>query len=209
METIKREILFFGKRVVLACDGQCEKAWGHQNRAKVTLSDNPDDFAYLADYELGKAPADPGTYEGDHGKPPPDQKLESKWCARECERSVMERPGDPIELPDLNQRFYNIAPHKRPLDPWDNHDGGPFAGFFIQMGESSLYYCSGKDPKDAIEGFLFNGRPSQLEHGTQIFIWRAGDPRPDIPEKQSIRSLPIGEPRVFRLSISIREVPND
>lgn len=112
---LTKEIRFFGQRAILACDGKCEKAWGLNNRPREQLNvEDEDDFAWLADGELGIAPADPGTYEGGHGKPTPDMKLESKWCARECERGQLFRPHEPIELRDFSQRFYNIRPHQRP-----------------------------------------------------------------------------------------------
>lgn len=69
---IKTQITFFGKQVLLSCDGKCEEAYG-------------------INWEYPKfppAPADPGTYEG--GQPKPTNKAHNKWCARECERSNME-----------------------------------------------------------------------------------------------------------------------
>ena len=111
---IHKEILYFGKYVLLSCDGRCEKAWGISHRPSVALnSNNEDDYAWLADGELEEAPDDPGTYEGGQGKPTPDEKLESKWCARECERSTLTNSGEHIEPVDLSQRFYNIRPHTR------------------------------------------------------------------------------------------------
>ena len=109
---LAEEILFFGQRVVLACDGNCNKAWGMNTRPRVDLDEgNPDDFYWLADGELGDAPQDPGTYEGGRGKPERDQRLESKWCARECERSRIFAPHEPIDLPDFSARLYNIKSH--------------------------------------------------------------------------------------------------
>ncbi len=114
MSPISKQIRFFGQSATLACDGKCEKAWGINTRPRVDLDpNNPDDYYSLSDDELGEAPADPGTYEGGHGKPDADNKLESKWCARECERSTLKRPGEPIVLRDFTQRFYNIRPHAR------------------------------------------------------------------------------------------------
>ena len=50
---IQKDILYFGQRVTLACDGKCGKAWGINNRPRVTLGDgnDPDDYAFLADNE--------------------------------------------------------------------------------------------------------------------------------------------------------------
>lgn len=116
---IVKSLIFFGQPATHACDGKCSKAWGRNGgRPRVQIGDHVDDYAYLADDELGEAPVDPGTYEGDHAKPAhakgPDDI--NKWCVRECERSWMNPPGRPDavpELPDFSGRFYNIAPHRR------------------------------------------------------------------------------------------------
>ncbi len=102
-----KAIQFFGQQVVLACDGRCEKAWGINSRPKVILSEDPDDYAFLADDELGTAPVDPGTYEGCHPKPRDHADLhrQNKWCARECERSAM-GVGN-LHLPSFDGRVYN------------------------------------------------------------------------------------------------------
>lgn len=110
--------MYFGSRIVIVCDMQCHKAWGSQNRPCVYLQDEDeqsDDYYYLADHELGDAPANPGTSEGDEYKPLTPDGPHNKWCARECERSVMvfvERENS-FELIDFDRRFYNIAPHYR------------------------------------------------------------------------------------------------
>ena len=52
-----KTIQWFGRAMVLACDGNCAKAWGISQRPKLELSADPDDVAYLADHELGDAPA--------------------------------------------------------------------------------------------------------------------------------------------------------
>jgi hypothetical protein len=111
---ISKNILYCGQATVLACDGKCEKAWGLDTRPHVDLDpENPDDFYFLSDAELGQAPDDPGTEEGGHRKPQsPEQKLESKWCARQCERSTLARPGKSIVLPDLSKHLYNIKSHE-------------------------------------------------------------------------------------------------
>ena len=62
-------------------------------------------------------PVDPGTYEGEHGKPRTKEARLNKWCARECERSVIVDPGIPIELHDFSQRQYNKQPHTRNAHP--------------------------------------------------------------------------------------------
>jgi hypothetical protein len=106
-------ILYFGDAAKVRCDGNCEKAWGLHSRPKTQLSENEDDYAFLADDELGMAPADPGTYEGGYGKPASATHFPNKWCVRECERLAMSRPGkieSGLILPNLSQRLYNI-PH--------------------------------------------------------------------------------------------------
>lgn len=101
-------ITFFGHHRILACDGKCEKAWGMNTRARVELDpDDPDDFEWLADGELGEAPADPGTYESGHAKPLPDEPKLNKWCARECERSDMFAFDEPVKLRDFSVRIPN------------------------------------------------------------------------------------------------------
>lgn len=100
-------IRYFGKPAVVACDGRCSKAWGRNGRARVVLSDDGDDFAFLSDRELGVAPADPGTYEGGDGKPETSAAFPNRWCVRECERSVLAAEGARVVLPDFRRRVYN------------------------------------------------------------------------------------------------------
>lgn len=113
---LARQITFFGQTAVVVCDANCGKAWGIHARPRVELSDDPDDFAYLADGELGEAPADPGDYEGGDAKPTyPGARL-NRWCVRACERIEMSAPGKPldtIQSRDLSRRFYNI-PSRHP-----------------------------------------------------------------------------------------------
>lgn len=126
-DMIAKAILFAGSPCVLACDAHCSKAWGSNTRprryrtasgeyAEVKNMDaviDEDDYAYLADSELGIAPADSPFTENDEHKPQrPSQRL-NRWCARECERSVIVDIGETVELPDFSQRFYNFAPHTR------------------------------------------------------------------------------------------------
>lgn len=121
---IVKRLSFFGQSTTHACDGRCDKAWGINSRPSVPsraerlAQENPDDYAFLADDELGTAPIDPGTYEGGNAKPRgargPDDI--NKWCVRECERAWMSPRGQPDaapELPDFSTRLHNIAPRKR------------------------------------------------------------------------------------------------
>ena len=101
-----KTIQWMGRTIVLACDGNCGKAWGITQRPKQPLGDDPDDVAYLADGELGDAPADPETYEGGCAKPASPGGM-NRWCARECERSDMAATVDKLVLPDYNVRLFN------------------------------------------------------------------------------------------------------
>lgn len=117
MTTYFKAITYMSVPCAVACDGNCTKAWGRQNRPTIALDPNDgDDFAYLADHELGTAPVDPGTDEGGYGKPQtPDQVL-NKWCVRECERSTMINQREGVAtLKDFSQRRYNQPwKHKEP-----------------------------------------------------------------------------------------------
>lgn len=115
---ITLRITSFGQQATHVCDGKCNKAWGINNRPSVQISADEDDFAYLADDELGEAPEDPGIYEGGDAKPigakGPDDI--NKWCVRECERAWMSPPNRPDAEPkpkDLSTRFYNKMPSRR------------------------------------------------------------------------------------------------
>ena len=85
---------------------------GSPRRPLVVLSDSVDDFAWLSDEELGTAPTYPGSFEGADGKPVDyDDPLRlNRWCARECERSVILRAG-PLVLPDFTRRVANVRGH--------------------------------------------------------------------------------------------------
>lgn len=106
-----KKIFFFGVPLLLVCDGNCAKAWGINLRPKNALSLDEDDYEYLADGELGIAPADPGSYEGGHGKPS-SPAGKNKWCARECERSKMIEDS----LPNFTVRVSNKPAPAIPAD---------------------------------------------------------------------------------------------
>lgn len=88
---------------ILACDGKCHKAFSFDSRPRVQVGpeSDPNDFAYLADDEVGEAPPDNGRPQA------PEQRL-GRWCYRECERSVIVQVGEPVALPDFSRRRYNI-----------------------------------------------------------------------------------------------------
>lgn len=107
-KTIHSKIItYMGQKAKVACDGICNKAWGRNNRSKMQLNNDPDDFEFLADHELDIAPIYPGTYEGDDTKPSSTKMFPNKWCVRECERRVMSSYGNwdkPLELINWNIR---------------------------------------------------------------------------------------------------------
>ena len=107
MGVLRKDIVYCGRRMTLACDGRCHKAWGRNNRPQVACGEDVDDFEYLADNEVGLAPADPGTSEGADSKPREESEQLNKWCARECERSVRVPLGTPISLPNFKERISN------------------------------------------------------------------------------------------------------
>jgi hypothetical protein len=118
-----RVVRYFGEPMKVACDQRCTKAWGINTRPRVFLSDDPEDFAWLADDELGEAPADPGTYEGTDGKPTSPAHFPNTWCVRECERCAKSALGAwmlPLVLKDFSRRVFN-DPAKHP------HEDTPYA----------------------------------------------------------------------------------
>ena len=102
----RKSILYYGGMCTLFCDGKCDKAWGKSSRPTVTLS-NGDEY-WVSDSDFDVAPQDPGTYEGGYGKADFKNGREmNKWCARECERSVVVDKGEnppPKLLTDFSKR---------------------------------------------------------------------------------------------------------
>jgi hypothetical protein len=105
---ILKVVTYFGQPCAIACDARCEKAWGVSRRPRIYLSDAADDWAFRSDSELPAAPAHPGTSAGSDVKPrEPGERL-NRWCAQECERSVVMRVGDELtRLPDFSGRVRN------------------------------------------------------------------------------------------------------
>ena len=123
-EVLTRRITYCGQPATIACDGLCEKAWGLQNRPRLYFArpdEDPDDYAWLTDAETPQAPADPGTYEGGEAKPTTrEERLVSKWCARECERCVMTPAGSPdavLKLRDFSKRRANKPGSQHKVEP--------------------------------------------------------------------------------------------
>jgi hypothetical protein len=110
---IHKRIIAYGNEIIIGCDARCDKAWGTNQRPRIEVSEREDDYAFLADAELGTAPADAGIYEGGHAKPKRDGERLNKWCFRECERSAEATTLDDIDLPDLSRRVYNWPPYAR------------------------------------------------------------------------------------------------
>ena len=84
---------------------------------------DPDDWFYLPDQALGRAPVDPGTSEGDETKPlnATDADDMNKWCVRQCERCQMSKFGmvDEPVLRDFTKPLANIqASQKRVERLW-------------------------------------------------------------------------------------------
>lgn len=108
---MEKIIKYFGQNAKIVCDEKCNKAWGLNGRPSVQLSDDPDDYYFLSDNELGEAPIATGNTEGGQDKPRPNEKIPNNWCVRECERCSMSMPGEshlPLEPKDFSKRFYNI-----------------------------------------------------------------------------------------------------
>ncbi len=66
-----------------------------------------DDYVFLSDEELGRAPVNPGTYEGNDCKPKSTKDRLNKWCARECERSKLIEANTEFNLCNFSTRIYN------------------------------------------------------------------------------------------------------
>lgn len=112
----KLTLTYCGQQVKVACDEKCNKAWGINKRPKEQLSGDPDDYVYLSDNELGEAPVNPRTYEGDDAKPIDKSDIPNKWCVRQCERCEMSDVGkwnEPLKLKDFSVRRYNMPDKHR------------------------------------------------------------------------------------------------
>lgn len=103
--------------VTVTCDGRCDKAWGLNGRPMKYFGDpekDPDDYVFLPDDKLGKAPF-PYTAEGGHMRPSnvplTDGEKMNKWCARECERSRVQPRGTLLTIPNMKDPIPNL--HKR------------------------------------------------------------------------------------------------
>lgn len=100
---IARSIVFFGHPCLLVCDAKCNKAWGINQRPTNQLSEEEDDYEWLADDELPEAPEYPGTFEGGEGKPVDKSQRLNRWCARECERHIIVDNNEDFVLPDFSK----------------------------------------------------------------------------------------------------------
>ncbi len=109
----EKTIIYFGQPMKVGCDGKCHKAWGIQGRPRIRVGKDEDDVVFLSDLELGMAPEEPGTWEGFEmcGKPTYSEDKLNKWCVRNCERCERSEIGQPeqeLELPNWDERMYNI-----------------------------------------------------------------------------------------------------
>lgn len=154
---LEKKLKFCGQQVTVACDGQCHKAWGINSRPHLQLTDNIDDYAYPADHELGFAPADPGTTEGDDAKPcasvATDPAIINKWCVRECERMSMHEAHEPVKLRTFDKRRYNI-PRREGRQPVLLISGG-------QTGVDRAALDVGLALRIGIGGFVPKGRRAE------------------------------------------------
>ena len=129
-----KTIQWFRSPATLKCDGRCDKAFGINGRPQRKLSENPDDYVYLSDDEVGIAPGPGetvGVSEGGHMKPSAvplsDPEQMNKWYSRECERSVVTTTDEPA--PDLTNPKPNIPRKSVPqqinliVDDEDAFDG--------------------------------------------------------------------------------------
>ncbi len=89
---LAKRVRYCGVEVLIVCDGKCEKAWGIATRAALTHYPDGAPDKFVPDADLGTAPADPRTYEGDDAKPVSPSERLNKWCIRECERGQMYGP---------------------------------------------------------------------------------------------------------------------
>ena len=89
MET---KVLFFGQRVIVSCDLDCEHAWG---------------ISWIGE-KFDTAPDDPGTYADADSKPMHPSK-HNKWCVRECERSTMRDDEDSMGVVMSNLPITTIS----------------------------------------------------------------------------------------------------
>lgn len=106
---IARVVTAFGKPTAVCCDARCDKAWGVSSRPRRQLSEDPDDYEFLSDSEVGVAPEDLGTYEGPDAKPVDPEDRLNRWCFRQCERSVSSNGNEIVQLPDFSQPRRNIT----------------------------------------------------------------------------------------------------
>lgn len=65
------KVVMYGRQRTITCDLDCKHAWGRNWQG---VKDST-------------APIDPLTYEGNDAKP--TNKKHNRWCARECERSIL------------------------------------------------------------------------------------------------------------------------
>lgn len=157
---ITKEIIYFRKKMILACDKKCDKAWGISKRKNILLDiEDEDDIAFLSDNELGVAPLNPGTYEGGDGKPIDECELLNKWCCRECERSSLfniDEEDIDKKLKDFSNRLYSIS----------------VKHIYLNFEENETHFKGFDEGKDFYEKYLKNkihlGRKHIIKIDSQI-----------------------------------------
>lgn len=118
MSRLEKRVMFGGQPVLLRCDGRCDKAFGISGRPHRQLSDDPDDYVFLADDAVGVAPPPGETADLSEGEdlkpsavPLTDPSRMNKWCARACERA-----GLNDEPPDMSRPKPNIPTGPAPKE---------------------------------------------------------------------------------------------
>lgn len=118
---LSAKVQYLYEDIYIACDGKCQKAWGINSRPYMYLNgpDDEDDIMWYADEDLGLAPIDPGTYEGGDCKPLSSSEFPNKWCVRECERSCRNKDNNFTNLPDWENRLFNIPDSAKKVPPFN------------------------------------------------------------------------------------------
>lgn len=117
---IVRAVKVKNRTLFVACDANCNKAFGRDDRPR---GDHPDDSMYIPDDLAPDAPIDPGSRAGADAKPRCLSERLNAWCRDICERSVVldaqraiapEASSPVVTLPDFTRWNY-VDPKLGPL----------------------------------------------------------------------------------------------
>jgi hypothetical protein len=80
--------------------------------------------------------------------------------------------------------------------------------FYVRIGNhGDLREMYGNTAEAAVFELLVMGA-AYVSPSQPVFVWRTENPRPDIPTVESERRrCPVGDPRVYRMAISLQEIP--